>query len=62
MLNNIPVRFFIFDFCEDEQEFDIVEVEEAEFLSFEGEISYERNNMFLNGCNQICLTKGLPKG
>lgn len=58
----ISVRFFIFDWVDDEEGHDIVEVDEAEFSEFEGVITYERHTVFQNGCNQICLTKGLPKG
>lgn len=56
-LNNIPVRFFIVDY--DSEEVDLIEVDEIEFITAEGNISYERNTVFNNGVNQICLTKGL---
>jgi hypothetical protein len=46
MIKNIPVRFFIFDFCEDSQEHYIFEVDEPEFLEFVGEISYSRETVF----------------
>lgn len=50
------VRFFIFD---DTGEEDLQEVDEDTFLQHEGNISYERHTMFLNGVNQVCLTKGV---
>lgn len=42
-----------------QEEIEIVEVDEAEFLAAEGSITYERHTMWANGVNQICLTKGL---
>ena len=60
-LNNIPVRFFIYD--EDIiNEYDdttgnIRECEEIEFNEIKGIISYERHTVFENGVSQICLTK-----
>lgn len=56
------IRFFVYDWIEDENDWDIIECDELEFLQFDGEISYERHTMFDNGVNQVCLTKGLPKG
>jgi len=56
---NTVIRFFIVD-GEDSSDFDLREVSENEFLSFEGEIIYERHTMRENGVNQVCLTKGLP--
>lgn len=54
----VPVRYFVLDYdLEDGPE--IMEVDEAEFLAAEGSITYERHTMWANGCNQICLTKGL---
>ena len=52
---NLPVRFFV---VSEDQE-DISEVSEQEFLAHDGRISYERNTVFSNGVDQICLTKGL---
>jgi len=54
---NINVRFFKYDICEETNEIDIFEVNEREFLETEGNIQYERNTIFENGVNQICLTK-----
>lgn len=56
-IKNITVRFFIVDF--ELEPVDIVEVNEQEFLEYEGDISYERHTVFDNGVSQICLTKGL---
>jgi len=42
-----------------EDEPDLVEVEESDFLKYEGRITYERHTIRENGCNQICLTKEL---
>lgn len=53
----LPIRYFAIDY--DGEEPEIVEVDEAEFLAAEGSITYERHTMWANGCNQICLTKGL---
>lgn len=55
----LPVRYFAIDY--DGEEPEIVEVDEAEFLAAEGSITYERHTMWANGCNQICLTKGLSE-
>ena len=55
------IRFFITCYGEADSPpdtvIDVVEVDEAEFLRFDGAISYERNTIFKNGCNQVCLTK-----
>lgn len=59
MFNSMNVRFFILDF--DLEEPDIVECSEMEFLSYKGEITYERHTVRENGCSQICLTKGFTK-
>lgn len=56
---HLPVRYFAIDY--DGEEPEIVEVDEAEFLAAEGSITYERHTMWANGCNQICLTKGLSE-
>lgn len=56
-IENINVRFFVLDFCEDSQEFDYIEVDEQTFINAEGAIEYERHTIFENGVNQICLTK-----
>ena len=54
----LPVRYFMLDYdLEDGPE--IVEVDEAEFLAADGAITYERHTVWVNGVNQICLTKGL---
>jgi hypothetical protein len=63
-LNNIPVRFFIYS--EEAQNIDgepgdLIEVDESDFMACTYPISYERNTMFLNGVNQIVLTK-MPRG
>jgi hypothetical protein len=56
MLQN--VRFFVVD-SEWDDESDIREVSEREFLEAEGQITYERHTVRENGAAQICLTKGL---
>lgn len=58
----IPVRYFIYDYDESIEDYDIIECSESEFLSFDGAIEYERHTVRENGCNQICLTKGMPRG
>ena len=58
----LPIRFFIYDFDEDQQDYDIIECSESEFLDFNGEIEYERHTVRENGVSQVCLTKGIPKG
>lgn len=53
----VPVRFFCYNFDNDEVE--IGEISEEAFLALvrQGyEISYERSAVFLNGVSQICLT------
>lgn len=59
---NIPVRYFIYDYDDDQQDYDIIECSESDFLEFNGAIEYERHTVRENGCSQICLTKGLPRG
>jgi hypothetical protein len=54
---NIPIRFFIYDEHGEEGELELFECNEEAFLEAEGVIEYERHTTFLNGCNQICLTK-----
>ena len=56
-LNNIPVRFFLIRVDDEDGETDQQEVNEFEFLQADGEIDYERNTVWENGCSQICLTK-----
>ena len=56
--DSVPVRYFVIDYdLEDGPE--IMECDEAEFLAAKGSITYERQTMWANGVNQICLTKGL---
>lgn len=50
----INVRFFIYD---EDQDFEVVEVDESIFIEFKGEIEYERHSIFENGVDQVCLTK-----
>ena len=54
-LENMNVRFFIYGLVN--EEIDIVEVEEREFLETSGNVEYERHTVFANGVKQICLTK-----
>jgi hypothetical protein len=35
----------------------IKEVDEREFLEFDGDITYDRHTIRENGCAQVCLTK-----
>lgn len=56
--NLAPVRYFVIDYELDDGP-DLVEVNESDFLTYEGRITYERHTIRENGCNQICLTKGL---
>jgi hypothetical protein len=42
---------------ETDGEYDMIEVDEAEFLSAEGEITYTRHTVAENGVSQICLSK-----
>lgn len=58
----ITIRFFIYDYDDEQEDYDIIEVSESEFLDFDGEIEYERHTVRENGVNQVCLTKGLPRG
>lgn len=53
----IPVRYFIIDYDLEDGP-DVVEVDEYDFEQAKGRISYKRNTIRENGCNQICLTKG----
>jgi hypothetical protein len=56
------IRYFTWDEENMEEDGDgLVECTESEFLSYDGEILYERHTMRENGANQICLTK-YPKG
>lgn len=51
----IPVRYFAYDF--DDEEVELVEVDQQTFDSLEGKVTTERHTMFTNGCNQVCHTK-----
>lgn len=51
------VRYFIMDYDTADGEFDLIEVDEHEFLDAEGEISYKRHTVAENGVSQICLSK-----
>ena len=51
----LPVRYFKYDLIDNE--LDIIEIDEQEFLKCEGTIEYERHTVFQNGVSQICLTK-----
>ena len=55
----LPVRFFVVDYEAGDEAcpYDIVEVNEHEFLEAEGKITYERHTVRENGASQICLTK-----
>ena len=56
------IRYFTWDEENMEEDGDgQVECTESEFLSYDGEILYERHTVRENGTNQICLTK-YPKG
>jgi hypothetical protein len=50
------VRYFIWDYDEDDGEFELMEVDEAQFLDYDGKISYERHTVRENGVSQIVLT------
>lgn len=55
MIQNIDVRFF--SYClDDNDEADICEVSESTFLDLNGEITYARHSVHVNGCKQVCLT------
>ena len=59
MFKNMTVRFFVQNVdCENEEDL-FSEVSEYEFLESEGTIEYDRNTVFENGVDQICLTKYL---
>ena len=53
-MKEINVRFFVYDYGTDDI---IKEVNESEFLEYDGVIEYERDTIFENGVRQICLTK-----
>jgi len=53
----INVRYFKIDICENTNKPDVIEINESEFLDIDRPIEYERNTIFENGVNQICLTK-----
>lgn len=55
--NNIPIRFFIWDSEQNENEGGYTECHEREFLNAEGVIEYEHFAVLENGVSQICLTK-----
>lgn len=54
-MNITSLRFFTYA-NDDQQELDIVEVTEAQFLAINGTVSYERHTVFNNGVSQVCLT------
>lgn len=52
------VRYFIMGYDDEiDGEFDMIEVDEAEFLAEDGEITYTRHTIAENGVSQICLSK-----
>ena len=51
------VRYFIMGYDTADGEFDLIEVDEYQFLAADGEISYERHTVAENGVSQICLSK-----
>jgi hypothetical protein len=53
------IRYFIYDEELDLQDDEdpIKEVDEREFIDFDGDITYERFTVRENGCAQVCLTK-----
>lgn len=53
----VPVRFFVYANNPADDEVDIFEVDERDFLEATGNIEYERHTVFANGVTQICLTK-----
>lgn len=54
----LPVRYFIIDY-ENEDGPELLEVSRHEWEREDGAITYKRHTIHENGCNQICLTKGL---
>jgi hypothetical protein len=55
MIKQIDIRFF--SYCiTDDNEADICEVSESQFLELQGIITYSRHSLFDNGVNQVCLT------
>ena len=58
----VPTRYFICDYDDELQDYDITECSESEFIAFDGEIEYQRHTVRENGTSQICLTKGMPRG
>jgi len=58
----VPVRYFVYDYDETIEDYDIIEVSESDFIDFEGAIEYKRHTVRKNGVSQICLTKGMPRG
>ena len=58
----VPTRYFIYDYDDELQDYDIIECSESEFIDFDGAIEYERHTVRENGVSQICLTKGMPRG
>ena len=55
----MSVRFYVFGWDEEQQEYDILEVDERAFIAHPGEISYSRSTVRENGVSQIELTKGI---
>ena len=51
----IPVRYFAYDF--DNEEVEIIEVDKQTFDTLRSAAATERHTMFANGVNQICHTK-----
>ena len=52
----INVRFFCYERNAMTDELEILEVEEYVFRDLGGNITYELNTVFNNGCRQICIT------
>jgi hypothetical protein len=55
MIKQINIRFF--SYCiTDDNEIDICEISESQFLNLQGIITYARHSVFDNGVNQVWLT------
>lgn len=50
------VRYFIWEYDDDYGGFELMEVDEGQFLDYGGKITYERNTVREHGVSQIILT------
>jgi len=55
MIDDMTVRFFAT--CISNDDVGVMEISEQQFITVDGDITYERHTISTNGVEQICLTR-----